>query len=76
MSTSGKRSLEQDPDKSVLLRRLRAGDESAFELLVRAHRARLLAVARRMLGNEEDAKDALHRNAHNRESRRHDSSQR
>ncbi len=59
MSTSGKRALEQDPDESVLLRRLRAGDESAFELLVRAHRARLLTVARRMLGNEEDAKDAL-----------------
>ena len=41
------------------LERLRCGDEEAFAELVRATSGRLLAVARRMLGNEEDARDAL-----------------
>lgn len=43
----------------LLLDRLRAGDESAYEELVRAHSPRLLAVARRLLWNEDDAQDAL-----------------
>lgn len=42
-----------------LLERLRAGDEAAFETLVRTHAGRLFAVARRFLGNEPDAADAL-----------------
>jgi RNA polymerase sigma-70 factor, ECF subfamily len=42
-----------------LLAALRAGDDAAYELLVREHSARLLAVARRILGSEEDARDAL-----------------
>jgi RNA polymerase sigma-70 factor, ECF subfamily len=42
-----------------LLARLRAGDDAAFEELVRANGGRLLAVARRMLRNEEDAHDAV-----------------
>ncbi|HXW05337.1 MAG TPA: sigma-70 family RNA polymerase sigma factor [Vicinamibacterales bacterium] len=45
--------------EAALLGRLRAGDDAAFEELVRAHGSRLLAVARRMLRNEEDAKDAV-----------------
>jgi RNA polymerase sigma-70 factor (ECF subfamily) len=39
--------------------RLRAGDERAFEELVRTAGGALLATARRMLGREEDAQDAL-----------------
>jgi RNA polymerase sigma-70 factor (ECF subfamily) len=46
-------------DEDALLRGLRAGDDAAFEALVRAHGGRMLAVARRLLGSEEDAKDAV-----------------
>jgi RNA polymerase sigma-70 factor, ECF subfamily len=42
-----------------LLARLRAGDEAAYEELVRAETRHLLAVARRLLRNEEDAQDAV-----------------
>ena len=45
--------------ENLLLRALREGEERAFETLVREHGARLLAVARRFLRNEEDARDAL-----------------
>jgi RNA polymerase sigma-70 factor (ECF subfamily) len=49
------------PDaQSRLLARLRAGDEAAFEELVRVAGERMLAVARRMLGGREDeAQDAV-----------------
>jgi RNA polymerase sigma-70 factor (ECF subfamily) len=47
------------PDEQELLARLRAGDDAAYALLVRAHAGRLLAVARRMLRAEEDARDAV-----------------
>jgi RNA polymerase sigma-70 factor (ECF subfamily) len=43
----------------VLIERLRAQEEAACEELVRAHSGRLLSVARRMLRNEEDARDAV-----------------
>ena len=43
----------------ALLPRLRAGEPEAFEALVRSHTPRLLAVTRRLLRNEEDAKDAV-----------------
>lgn len=42
-----------------LLAGLRAGDDTAFEELVRSHGGRMLAVARRLLRHEEDARDAL-----------------
>jgi RNA polymerase sigma-70 factor (ECF subfamily) len=42
-----------------LVSRLRSGDELAFERLVREHGARLLAVARRFLRDEEEARDAV-----------------
>lgn len=48
-----------DTDDAALLVRLRAGDDDAFELLVRTYSGRLLAVTRRILGSEEDARDAL-----------------
>ncbi|MEW6321621.1 MAG: sigma-70 family RNA polymerase sigma factor [Acidobacteriota bacterium] len=44
----------------LLVERLRAGDEGAAEDLLRLYGPRLLAVARRMLRNDEDAQDALH----------------
>jgi RNA polymerase sigma-70 factor (ECF subfamily) len=47
------------PDESELLARLRAGDDAAYEELVRAHSPRLLAVARRIVGNDEEARDVL-----------------
>lgn len=46
-------------EEAELLSALRAGDESAYEALVRAHGARMLAVARRYMHNEEDARDAV-----------------
>jgi len=42
-----------------LLERLQAGDEEACERLVREHGGRLLAIARRYLRQEEDARDAV-----------------
>jgi RNA polymerase sigma-70 factor (ECF subfamily) len=42
-----------------LVARLRAGDEPAFETLVNRYGARLLAVARRFLRDEEEARDAV-----------------
>jgi len=38
---------------------MQAGDDDAFELCVRRYCGRLLAVARRILNNDEDARDAL-----------------
>lgn len=46
-------------EEAALLARLRAGDEEAFEELVRAHAGRMLGVARRILGSSEDAQDAV-----------------
>ena len=43
----------------ALLLRLRVGDEAAFAELVRENAGRLLAVARRMLCSEDDARDAV-----------------
>jgi RNA polymerase sigma-70 factor (ECF subfamily) len=43
----------------ALVARLQRGDDSAFEAIVRAHGGRLLSVARRFLGNNEDAQDAV-----------------
>jgi RNA polymerase sigma-70 factor (ECF subfamily) len=42
-----------------LVARLQRGDDTAFEAIVRTHSGRLLSVARRILGNDEDAQDAL-----------------
>ena len=45
--------------EAQLLARLRRGEDDAFEQLVRQYSGRLLAVARRLLGSEHDAQDAL-----------------
>jgi len=46
-------------NESTLVAQLRAGDEQAFEQVVRLYGGRLLAVARRIVGTEEDARDAV-----------------
>lgn len=46
-------------DDRELLSRLRKGDSGAYEELVRQNTGRLLAVTRRLLGNDEDARDAV-----------------
>ena len=46
-------------DEATLLGRMLAGDDDAFSECVRAHCGRMLAVARRILRNEEDARDAV-----------------
>ena len=50
--------LSVDSD-AALVAGLRSGDPSAFETLIRLHGTPLLRLARRLLGNEEDARDAF-----------------
>jgi RNA polymerase sigma-70 factor (ECF subfamily) len=49
----------QPTDETVLVARLRAGDEEAFEILVRLYGGRLFATARRFVRIEDDARDAV-----------------
>jgi RNA polymerase sigma-70 factor (ECF subfamily) len=44
---------------AALLARLRAGEPAAYEELVRNNSGRMLAVSRRILNSEDDAKDAV-----------------
>lgn len=53
------RQIVPDSDEASLLERLRSGDPAAAETLVRDNLPRMLAVARRVLGNEQDAQDAV-----------------
>src|SRR5262245_9731286 len=46
-------------DDDTLLAGLRAGDEQAFETLVRIYGGRMLAVARRFVRNDDDAQDIV-----------------
>jgi RNA polymerase sigma-70 factor (ECF subfamily) len=46
-------------DEATLIAQLRAGDEAAFEQVVRLYGGRLLAVARRIVGTDEDARDVV-----------------
>ncbi len=46
-------------EESELVAGLKAGDGAAFETLVRLHAPRLLSVTRRLLRNEDDAREAL-----------------
>jgi RNA polymerase sigma-70 factor (ECF subfamily) len=46
-------------DDAALLAKLRAGDDTAFEELLRLYSPRLLIVARRIVGNDEDARDVI-----------------
>jgi RNA polymerase sigma-70 factor (ECF subfamily) len=57
MSAAG--TPEIRPDEARLLAGLRDGNPASYEELVRAESGRLLAVTRRILGNDEDARDAV-----------------
>jgi RNA polymerase sigma-70 factor (ECF subfamily) len=46
-------------DDEMLLAGLKAGDEQAFETLVRIYGGRMFAVARRFMKNDEDAQDVV-----------------
>lgn len=48
-----------DPEQTALVERLQRGDEQAFALVIQRYGGRLLAVARRILVEEEDARDAV-----------------
>jgi RNA polymerase sigma-70 factor, ECF subfamily len=56
-SATGRQADERDDPKLVAA--FRAGDLTAFEKIVREHARGLLAVARRLLRNEDDARDAV-----------------
>ncbi len=57
MTTMG--DAPQAPEEAELVARLRAGDDDAYATLVKQQAGRMLAVARRMLGSEEDAQDVV-----------------
>jgi len=59
--TANKRPIQAavDDADARFVERLKAGDDGAFDELVRVAGGRLLAVARRMLPREEDAQDAV-----------------
>lgn len=59
-ASNNKSGDEQDAAREgELLKQLRAGDDDAFATLVRLYGGRMLAVARRMMGNEDDARDVI-----------------
>jgi RNA polymerase sigma-70 factor (ECF subfamily) len=58
-SSAGKGESTSFSDDAELIRALRAGDDAAFEALVRTHSGAMLAVARRLLRDEDEANDAL-----------------
>ena len=59
MAEGASNSRDISGDELDVLERLRAGDEQAYEQLVRSESGRLLAVTRRILGSEDDARDAV-----------------
>lgn len=50
---------QDEPDEAILVARLKAGDERAFEFLVRRESGRMLAAARRLLGDDAAAADSV-----------------
>lgn len=48
-----------DPEETRIVAALRAGDAAAFEAVVRRQSGPMLAAARRILGSEDDARDAV-----------------
>ena len=64
------RVVNEDPDRDLILR-WQAGDEAAFEELIKRHEGRVYRLLYRMMGNKEDAEDltqetflSLHRHGH------------
>jgi RNA polymerase sigma-70 factor (ECF subfamily) len=67
---SAPRVVIEDPDRDLIVR-WQAGDESAFEELIRRHESRVYRLLYRMMGSKEDAEDltqetflSLHRHGH------------
>jgi RNA polymerase sigma-70 factor (ECF subfamily) len=58
-TVGGTRAAGTVADEAILRARMQAGDDDAFEACVRAYSGQLLAVARRILSHEEDARDAV-----------------
>ena len=55
-----RRSIAADAtDDTVLVERLRAGDDRAFEAIFKRHHVPLLSYCRHMLGDQDEAEDAL-----------------
>jgi RNA polymerase sigma-70 factor (ECF subfamily) len=46
-----------DPQEQALLEQIRAGDDGSFELLMKQHAGKVIGLARRLVGNHEDAED-------------------
>jgi RNA polymerase sigma-70 factor (ECF subfamily) len=57
--TAVKPAATEPEDEGALVGRLRDGDPEAFETVVREYGGRMLAAARRLVGTEEDARDAV-----------------
>jgi RNA polymerase sigma-70 factor (ECF subfamily) len=57
MAVTGDEATRDDP---ALVAGLRAGDSQTFDALIRQHGGRLLSVARRILGNDDDARETVH----------------
>lgn len=55
----GDRVVEAEVQEGAFVARLRAGDDNAFEDLVRTHTGRLLRVARRLMPCEDDAREVV-----------------
>ena len=58
LASAGVRPVARDDPDRPLVERAIAGDESAFEALVRSHQRGVYNLAYRLLGNREDALDA------------------
>lgn len=58
LASAGVRPMARDDPDRPLVERAIAGDESAFEALVRSHQRGIYNLAYRLLGNREDALDA------------------
>ena len=59
MSLKGAETPPVPPRDAALVARLCAGDEAAYETLVREQGGRMLSVARRLLRDEDEARDAV-----------------
>jgi RNA polymerase sigma factor (sigma-70 family) len=57
--TGSRRSSSAEPDDATLIEHLRAGEEGCFEAIFRRHHSPLLSYCRHMLGNRDEAEDAL-----------------
>lgn len=56
---SNERDRNEAYDEHTMVARLRTGDDEAFEWLVRTYGGRMLSVARRVTGHDEDARDVV-----------------